>query len=257
MIVYREFNKGRIGNQLFFIASTIGIAIKNKTSYGFYSKMGYGGVDYQSIFENDLPITDYVPPKTYTQQGFGYYDIEIDDVELIGYYQSEKFFIHCADIIKKQFSFKKNVMDFVSSQYPEHKECMGIHIRRGDYVDQPNHHPVLPIDYYNKVIENNKNQNKKVFVFSDDREWVKSVFVGDNFIFPHFSENDDLYSFVLLSMMKDIAISNSTFSWWAAWLSEDNNKIIYAPPHKSWFGPMYSNLETKDIIPERWIKINF
>jgi hypothetical protein len=256
MIVYGDFNKGRLGNQLFFVASTIGIAIKNNTECGFYSNMGFGGNDYQFIFEKSLPITNYVPSKKYNQEDFSYYDISVDDVELNGYFQSEKFFLHCKDLILNQFEFKTEIVNSILSKYEESKSSLGVHVRRGDYVNQPNHHPTLSMEYYNSIIENKSNEYDKIFIFSDDVDWVKNNFSGDKFIFPHFEENNDLFSFILLSLMKDIVISNSTYSWWAAWLNKNKDKKIYSPNHSKWFGPMYDNLNTKDIIPENWIQIN-
>ncbi len=63
MIVYSDFNRGRLGNQLFFVAATIGIATKNNTSYGFTSQLGHSGQDYKKIFKSELPIVNYIPEK--------------------------------------------------------------------------------------------------------------------------------------------------------------------------------------------------
>lgn len=256
MIVYNNFKKGRLGNQLFFVASTIGIAIKNNTEYFFGSELGYQGDNYQKIFEKNLPVTNNIPEKKIEQEKFSYYDIKIlENVEIDGYFQSEKFFSHCEDVIRDIFKFKQSYVDFVLSKYPNITDSASIHIRRGDYVNQPNHHPTTPIEYYRIVIDNYFNKYDKIFVFSDDNEWVKDNFKGDKFEFPNFDEDNDLMSFILLSKSKEIAISNSTYSWWAAWLNDNQDKRILAPNHLLWFGPMYNNLETKDIIPEKWTQI--
>jgi hypothetical protein len=257
MIVHNDFNKGRLGNQLFFVASTIGIAIKNNTDYGFTTQMGHSGLDYQSVFLKELPITGSVPNNKHYQNGFCYEDVIISDAELIGYYQSEKFFEHCRGVIKEQFEFKPNIIGDILQQYPDIKDSLSIHIRRGDYVNQSNHHPTIPLSYYEKILSFNKQNYKKIFVFSDDTEWVKQNFVGDEYILPQFNYNNDLYCFILMSLSQDNVISNSTYSWWAAWLNKNENKKVFSPHHKQWFGPMYNNLNTEDIIPESWIQINF
>ena len=77
MVVYKDFSKGRLGNQLFFVAATMGIAKRNNTTYSFCSDLGHSGLDYRFIFDNDLPKTDYVPEKKYNQEGFGYCDVDI------------------------------------------------------------------------------------------------------------------------------------------------------------------------------------
>jgi hypothetical protein len=258
MVVFNNFNQGRLGNQLFFVAATIGIATNNNTTYGFTSNMGHSGIDYQSIFKNPLPITTLVPIKKHHQENFNYSNIVInDDVEIIGYFQSEKFFKHCKDLITEQFEFKDKIIDLVKGQHPEIVNSCSLHIRRGDYVNQPNHHPVTPIEYYSKILNEISSEYDKIFIFSDDEEWVKNEFKGDKYIFPSFNINNDLYSFVLMSLSKDNIICNSTYSWWAAWLNKNKNKKIYSPEHTKWFGPMYDNLETKDVLPDEWIKIKY
>lgn len=252
MVVYRNFSKGRLGNRLFFIASTIGIALKNKTNYYFGSDLG----EYQKIFENDLPITDIIPTKLYNQEKFSFYDIKIsEDTELEGYYQSEKFFMEFKDEVLTQLKFKEEFIKFAIDRYPSITNSASIHIRRGDYLNQLDYHPVLPIQYYNYIIENYLYEFDNIFVFSDDEEWCKNTFTSNKFIFPKFDDDNDLLSFVLMSQSKNIVISNSSYSWWAAWLNRHKEKKIFAPHHKMWFGPNYSNLETIDIIPDDWIKI--
>jgi hypothetical protein len=256
MIVFNDFTRSRFGNQLFFVAATMGVAIKNNTEYGFTSNMGHSGINYQSIFKNDLPITDYIPEVKYHQQQFSYYNIIInEDVEIFGYFQSEKFFKHIEDLVKKQFEFKDTVVDLVKLKYSNISDSCTIHIRRGDYVSQPNHHPLLPIEYYDNYINNYSEGN--IYVFSDDIEWAKEQFIGDKYLFPSFEQDNDLNCFVLMSLAKSSLIANSTYSWWAAWLNQNPNKKIYTPDHAKWFGSSYSYLDTKDMIPDNWIKLKF
>lgn len=255
MIVYNNFNQGRLGNQMFFVASTIGISIKNNTTYGFTSQMGYNNIDYQNIFENSLPITKEIPVEKYYQNGFSYYDIDIDNVELIGYFQSEKFFKHCENIIRNQFKFKKKYVDKVLMEYPNITNSLSIHVRRGDYINQQNYHPLIPLNYYYNIINDISYEYENIYVFSDDIIWVKENFLGNKYVFPYC--NDELLSFILLSFSKDIIISNSTYSWWASWINSNPNKKIFCPHHKNWFGINYLHLDTKDIIPDNWIQIEY
>jgi hypothetical protein len=60
-----------------------------------------------------------------------------------------------------------------------------------------------------------------------------------------------------MSLAKDNVIGNSTYSWWAAWLNKNPNKKVYSPHYKQWFGLSYSNLDTKDLIPETWIQTEY
>ena len=255
MIVYSDFNKGRLGNQMFFVASTIGIAIKNKTNFGFTSQMGYNIDEYHSLFKKKLPLVDSVPENKFYQNGFQYQDIETKNVELVGYYQSEKFFKHCETIILDQFDINQRFINVCIEQFPNVTNSLSLHIRRGDYLSQPNHHPILPLTYYQTILTEISKNYENIFVFSDDIDWVKNNFIGDNYVFPTFETENVLKSFVLMSMCCDNIISNSTYSWWAAWLNKNKNKKVYSPNHKQWFGTSYSNLDTSDLLPDNWIQI--
>jgi hypothetical protein len=89
------------------------------------------------------------------------------------------------------------------------------------------------------------------FIFiSDDINWVKENFKGDNIIYSPFkSDIDDL---TLMVKCDNNIIANSSFSWWGAYLNKNENKKIIAP--KEWFGPNGPK-DTQDIIPENWLKI--
>jgi hypothetical protein len=130
----------------------------------------------------------------------------------------------------------------------KYKDYIGIHIRRGDYLRFPDHHPILPIEYYKTAIDYFKADN--VFVFSDDIDWCKSNIIGDNIIYI---ENEkDYIEMYLMSLCENNIISNSSFSWWGAWLNENKNKKVIGP--KLWFGNAIQFI-SDDIIPEGWIKI--
>jgi hypothetical protein len=59
-----------------------------------------------------------------------------------------------------------------------------------------------------------------------------------------------------MSLCNDFIIANSSFSWWGAWLSSNKNKKVIAPAQ--WFGKTgyTKDLNTKDLIPDEWIRIN-
>jgi len=92
----------------------------------------------------------------------------------------------------------------------------------------------------------------KFIIFSDDPEWsknyMKTQFSKLNQIFPIEKDYIELY---LMSCCNHQIISNSTFSWWAAYLNTFNEKIVCAP--RNWFGPQ--GVKKHDLYIDDWIII--
>lgn len=190
----------------------------------------------------------------------GYYELKKTKAKnkiLIGYFESEKYFNHLrekllleftpkAPIIKENINLYKNIKDLNS---------VCVTIRRGDFITdkkaRKNHYICTPEYFYEaiKVIQE-KLENPMFFVFSDDVEWVKN-----NMKFPKGtifeSGKDPVWEKLrMMYSCKHFIISNSTFSWWAQYLSRNNEKIVVAPSR--WRNTGYS----KDIYGEKWILID-
>ena len=94
--------------------------------------------------------------------------------------------------------------------------------------------------------------NVPVVIFTDDPKWAleEEMFESDKFYVS--DGNDNLFDMCFMSMCNYHIIANSSFSWWGAWLS-DSEKVV-AP--KRWFGPPLSEKNnTKDLLPDSWIKL--
>lgn len=107
---------------------------------------------------------------------------------------------------------------------------LAVHIRRGDFVSSAkNQHGVLSQKYYWKALEALAHSKRRVFFFSDDEEWCRAEFstvAGATFV-SESREEKPAQHLRLLSQASRLVLSNSSFSWWAAWLSElDGDKII-------------------------------
>jgi hypothetical protein len=192
------------------------------------------------------------------QEGFSYMPsvFHKDNIYLDGYWQSEKFFIKSSQQIRYDFTFKKELDEKNKSFLLkiQNKNSVSIHIRRGDYITDKLLGNVCKIDYYKKAIEKmNKEVSNPLFViFSDDIEWCKNNFNFINAEFVNWNKGMDSYKDMqLMSSCKHNVIANSSFSWWGAWLNNNKEKIVIAP--SKWFND--ENIDTKDVIPENWIKI--
>ena len=181
------------------------------------------------------------------------------NIYLKGYRQSELYFSSIEQIIRNSFQLKMELIAGVSELAEKLKQTasVSIHIRRGDYKNATvqQYHGILTESYYQEAIRQISTQikNPLFFIFSDDIDWVKmnllfdsnTTFVSGNISHTHYED------FYLMSQCRHNIIGNSSFSWWAAWLNNYSEKIVIAP--KKWFGNAPN--DTKDLIPQNWIKI--
>ena len=161
---------------------------------------------------------------------------DIEDTKLkkcyfYGYWQSEKYFYDYRDIIKDELKVKTPIMEeckkYADDIQKSNSVCL--HIRRGDFVKEGM--IICGPDYYQRGIEyvSSHTENAKFFVFSNDNEWVKkNITLPENCVFVDIADPD--YEVLrLMYMCKHFVISNSSFSWWAQYLSDNSEKIVVAP----------------------------
>lgn len=242
MITFSRLGQfGRLGNQLFQIASTVGIAHQNSSPYVFpkweyrdyFPGFLYNGCDYGRL-PGDATIYDY--------QDTAYKEIHLDanrNWDLVGYLQSEKYFEEVKPAILRLF--KSNSMELVVDK-------IAVHIRRGDFVRSEDPHINLDLDYYRQALD--LLPRKRVTIFSDDIEWCKrwtGAFPDADFM-PAGNPITDL--FYMASHMAFVT-ANSSFSWWGAWLGESVHKVEGIVTPRRW----YKTLDNRDLIPDRWIAI--
>ena len=188
----------------------------------------------------------------YEEKDFSYNEIPYkDNLELTGYYQSEKYFKENRNLIWEYFCPDENTINQVKEKYGNWiTEATSCHIRRKDYLAISDHHPVLSeTDYYEKALGQFP-KDTKFLVFSDDMDWCKENLKGFDFTFISEPDYMDLW---IMSLCKNNIIANSSFSWWGAWLNKNENKKVIAP--KLWFGPKKVGVSDKDIIPKEWIRL--
>ena len=191
--------------------------------------------------------------KVFPEKGFDFDSIFFNtdrrnDFTLYGFFQTEKYFSHCAEEVRTQFSFKKEIVDeckeIVESCF---NNPIALHIRRGDFLINSGNHYNQSLDYYEEALKK-FDADRQVVIFSDDPDWCmeQALFADDRFIVSQAAgPYHDLY---MMSQCSDFIIANSTFSWWGAWLA--NKGRVIAP--KKWFGPNNAHLNTKDLYCEHW-----
>lgn len=174
-----------------------------------------------------------------------------------GYFQNEKYFIDCRDDILKSFCINIHLNEKNQQVLEEIRNInsVSIHVRRGDYVTLESankFHGLCSLDYYKKAIKHiaNRVKNPHFFIFSDDIDWViENLKIDYPYTIIDFNQGEGALDLNLMKNCKHNIISNSSFSWWGAWLNENPNKIVIAP--QKW------NLTGKrkfDVIPKNWVK---
>jgi hypothetical protein len=249
-----DFN-GRLGNNLFQIATVISLAKKHNTDFIFplNTWAGHRGklpVDL-SIFNYNFSRGDIEIENGYEEKNFHYDPIEINNInfKISGFFQSWKYFNDIKeDLLNKYFIPNNNILENLK-KYTITDNSLGISVRRGDYLMLQENHCVLSSDYYqnaiNKYFQNNIDS---IYIFSDDLEWCQNIF-GSNCIYINEDVGTQLF---LMTKIKHLIMSNSTFSWWGAYLNCKNGTIISPNP---WFGPNYKNKNTKDLYYLDWVII--
>lgn len=262
---------GGLGNQMFQYAVARNLAKLHDTNlkldiseFEKYKLHNYSLQHFNVI--KDLATPDDLSRLTIVKEKHFHFDGEFrlidDDVLLTGYWQCEKYFTDISDTILSDFSVKTEITgrDLEVSKYIADTNSVSLHIRRSDYVPNSYKDQIfdsLGLDYYQRALDDlsEKEKDLVLFVFSDDPEWVKR---NVNFQSPieyvdHNDAETNYQDLRLMSLCRHNIIANSSFSWWGAWLNDFPDKLVYAPTE--WFNSNVRNLNSKDVIPDSWIKI--
>lgn len=246
--------RGRLGNQMFQYSICRIIAEKNNYKFHIPSEKSDHGQNLSHYFEGiDMGVTDgninnsFV--EDHTVQKFNSTILNLPDFTRIsGFFQSEKYFEGYEDKIKEWFQLAPNkTVDELLVKYPTNEYCC-IHFRGGDYMDIPEW--LLPIDYYLEGIKrvSELNSDMKFLVITDSADDARKYFKDFDII-----TNDIVVDFSLLYHSKYSIIPNSTFSWWAAWLSD--KEMTIAPDRWLNYNRVSDGFSPVDIKSKKFIYI--
>lgn len=282
---------GRLGNQMFQYASLRGIAAKHGYDWVIpprNAETGYmaeyvlmDGFKFTNLKENNI---GYIPTSCRTLDEPSHdFDEELfencpDNVNIDGYRQSTKYFLHIEDEIREDFQFKDEIYNPCKEFIDQfNNNVIALHVRRTDATGRPDMYPVPTIDWYGKMLKENFSDDVPVLVFTDQLNWVKeqSLFKGDRFYISEQREYSNYkvingrgemeYSLLpwidlcLISLCNGSIFPNSTFGWWGSWLQQNRtNDIVYQFPY---FGEHFYKInscyrELKDFYPKDWVRGN-
>lgn len=238
---------GRNGNILFQIATCIATALRNGTTYCIPHQTVNPKI-WKQPFADRFPFCRPNGGRIWEEPSHAYTPIPKEkNLILHGYFQSEKYFSDYRDEVIKALGF----------QWQPKLGIVSIHVRRGDYLQLQDKHPVVTLYYLDKSMSYFWELGYRKFkFFSDDIEWCKEHFSHSEYYL--FSEGKtELQDMQEMSECEHHIISNSSFSWWGAWLNRNPRKIVICPSEKSWFGKDNAHLNTKDLCPESWIRMDY
>ncbi len=281
--------KGGLGNQMFQYAlyltfKNIGTDVKMDISGLdlYLDSYGRGDIwdafcvnkdfanaeEIQKLLKNENKIINKLQMKIfkysnthYIQRNPFYFNTDIfnmDNVYLDGYWQNEKYFKEYRKSIIEHFKIKKELsndnnlyLDMIDS----YVNSVSLHIRLGDYTTKTNkkiYGGICTPGYYKKAInyfEDNYN-NPVFFIFSNDVRNVKHLIDSKKYILVDCNDEKNAWAdLYLMSKCKHNIIANSTFSWWGAWLNQNEKKTVLAP------SKMMNTIHAGDIYPDSWIKV--
>lgn len=237
--------------------------------------------DYHFVTEKQLQLYNEWPylkrirrklglnyPKIYREQNL-YFNEEVLTIPsptyLKGYFQSFKYFNGYETYVKSLFNFEHLDLDEVNRALLmkiQKENTVAIHIRRGDYIANlaaSEFHGNCDETYYLKAINDlaAKFNNIELFFFSDDIDWTIARFSElphKKYFINHNTMENSWKDMVLMHYCNHNIIANSSFSWWAAWLNPNVDKVIISP--KKWFAKTFENARIDDRIPDSWIKMD-
>jgi hypothetical protein len=223
---------------MFQIAATLAVA-KNVGEEVVFPHTTYAG--HRGVRSVDLSLFGCYYPRgelplgntQYNEQNDEYSPIpESKNLTISGFFQSYKYFDSIRhDLINKWFVPNDAITERLSKMEIS-QNATGVSVRRGDYLMLQQNHCVLGEQYYNDAFEKYCGESDQLFVFSDDFEWCKQTF-GGNVIYV---QEDIGVQLFLMTKMKHLVLSNSTFAWWGAYLNNMGGNIVMPDP---WYGPNY------------------
>lgn len=185
------------------------------------------------------------------------------DEYLMGVFQNAQMVDKIKNEIHESFTFSRLVDEhnLILENEMKASQSVAIHVRKGADYSSSHYNRYFkntcPIEYYNNAVAYIKKHidNPRFYVFTDNPSWVKEYFIGFDYILV---EGNPIYGWgnhfdmQLMSCCKHNIISNSTYSWWGAFLNGNQNKIVILP--KQWFNPESCKESTSErLMCKNWL----
>lgn len=243
---------GRLGNQMLIIGAIIGYAKKHGLEYHIPAQSKDERL-WPAHFKNlaNPKFSRFAHTVNLREKSHAYQEIPYDlswkdsNIVLDGFFQSEEYFEDAIDEVRAAFNLG----------YKRAKGFVGIHVRRGDYLQFPDKHPVQSLDYFREAVNFFMEYGYKSFVVcSDDIKWCKENIESiEGAAFSYSDNKRPIDDMVMLQCCDHHILSASTFGLMAHILCPYEDKFCIAP--KKWFGDGNKHLLAESIYPKNCVRL--
>jgi len=271
---------GGLGNQLFQIFTLMSVSIDNDIDFKIFEykddKVSPHDINskrntfWDTLFKNIYDKTFKSisgPIYQYNENGFHYTPFpkirdKSNNYSLFGYFQSYKYFQNNLKDILDLLKWREIKKPY-ENKY-DYKNTISLHFRIGDYINIQTHHPILPIDYYKNaldrlIVDTDKNDWNILYFYEKNDKDIVDRSINElknkypNLDFTEINHDlDDWEQMICMTFCSHNIIANSTFSWWGAYLNENNNHVYYPDV---WFGSDMGNKNLNDLFLNDWQKV--
>lgn len=275
--------RGGLGNQLFQIAATLAYAERHGLRPVFSDAIVLSRGDERwaarcSHFSGVLAPLAHLCVPLHEQPGWPHWKRVCADqheyrplpppdgasVCLVGYFQSPRYFEDAVGAVLRALDCPRLLAEARLAVRPEAgPRRVGLHFRLGDYKSLQEVHVITPPAYYAAAVAELRAEGQEYFYVCEDEDaaHVAAVYLppieacaGRPCRRLRYGTTDG-HELLALACCDAFVIANSTFSWWAANLSEAADKQVYYP--LPWFGPNLAHLDTRDMFPPSWRALNW
>jgi len=259
--------QGGLGNQLFQVYALLAFSLRHPgipchfLDYQFGPRPHHWNHFLKNVKQMVIKKPVLNQCRMYMEPRFRYDEWPIPDTTMMvsGYFQSPLYFADCRDPIDDLLGVEAH-RNRLRSMFPVvsgRVTCM--HFRLGDYKKLPNHHPILPVEYYKEAMRTMDNATVMYFCEEEDRAFVDNERIRPlqerfpNVTWIHGPSQGpfaDWEEMLFMSLCDDFVIANSTFSWWAAYCNTATEKRVLYP--SVWFGDALKQHDTRDLFPPSW-----
>ncbi|XP_060567461.1 uncharacterized protein LOC132726203 [Ruditapes philippinarum] len=261
--------KGKLGNQMFQLASLLGIA--ERGNFTPFLQMSQFELDevfrFPKSFSKSLNISTF---KTFSDANYTQ-DISLKlsqnlnihiNWSLDGWFQSFKYFNNVPAKVRHYLRFKKHLLntalEFIQKTVPLGHVTVAVHVRRGDFIsayEKKLGRVEVPPEYFHRAMTYYRTNfgNITFIIVSDDMRWCREYIKGDNLVYSTYYHTEKGVDLALISHCDHVIISVGTFGWWGGWLSKGT--VVYYNKFPTPGSTLDKTFVHKNYYPSHWIPL--